>query len=125
MTNKTGLCIQCGEPLSGKQRNYCSDKCRKRKARNADNPDKKTLDNPETHSPLAFFARLADAVSDLDEGGKLELMRNLSAIAEYQQIWTKRVLAQPNFYPPKALDTYQRTESIFRIVTDYVQEIQI
>jgi len=115
-----GLCINCGQTLTGKQRKYCSDRCRKQHSRKADNQGRELGGNGD---PLGFFDQLSDILSDLDNNDRRDFVQNIGEIAGYQDVWVKRVLAQPKLFPPNALKIHKKTEAIFRLITDYAMTV--
>jgi len=93
------LCKNCNGILSGKQRMYCSDACRKaHKRRKADKKSGQTngqngpaglVDN----APQRFLHEFADKLSDLNSEQRLLLRKHLADMADYENTWVTRTLA--------------------------------
>lgn len=87
----------CGKPLAGKQRSFCSDRCRKHVSRRkkADNSRTDVRENRADQTlnskPVNVFALYADTLSDLTPAGLGQLKLHLLNEAKYSDEWIKRL----------------------------------
>lgn len=97
----------CGHVLTGKQRSFWSDACRKRYHRKADSED--VRESPENDLPVFWqvdISQFSDKAVSANREHKLHLVKCLQADLEYQEVWCKRLLAQ-NSYSVDQLEMHQ------------------
>lgn len=113
-------CCNCGCILRGKQRRFCKDSCRKSYERKADKKDRELVSDRE---PQGFFERFSDALSGLNPKEKIAFAATLARLADYENTWVKRVLAQPAFYPPETLGAHTALDKTLALLSNYVSEV--
>jgi len=89
--------LKCGKPLSGKQRAYCSDKCRKAYKRQGQADGSRTNGHSNStvltanEHPANVFALFADNLSGLSLAGLGQVKLHLVTQAEYADVCLGRL----------------------------------
>lgn len=92
MSRKNCAC-GCGKWLSGKQRKFFSDACRKRHSRTKD-----VLESPQHDNTVLWtcdISPFADSLKSANGEVRRLIIEDLTSSADYQDVWVKRILAQP------------------------------
>lgn len=132
-------CLFCHLPLSGKQRNYCSDAHRKAYERAQERlenlqPQAKNGLNPDySRIPDVDLSGLPSVFSDYE---LRDFAAHILAMADYEHVWCERTLDDLSRVPGQrhindpippeqrriamALQKYQKSEAIFRWIADQV-----
>ena len=74
------LCAVCDEPLTGRQRRFCSDRCRKRHARNPDGNADRIAATPDSGQVAEAVLRFAETLP-LDGPGDVRVPIVRAAVA--------------------------------------------
>lgn len=134
------LCLNCDKPLVGRQRQHCSDKCRKAYKRKADKlrpglskAVQKTQDSEqETQGSdqndqvgQGILSAFASDMATLDPFLKLELIKNFSRIIDYQDLWVKRCMNHEKGFPvgSRMSDVHIITANILNAIRDELTEV--
>jgi len=117
----------CGLSLTGKQRKYRSDACRKRhyRTKNGQLGVRESTKNETTLTCTVDLEQFADIdASDL----RRELNEALTGVIEYQGVWVKRVQSQPGYHGPtlnKKERMHMATRAILIAIRDQIPDIKI
>lgn len=88
------LCMNCERALSGKQRNYCSDRCRKAYKRALAKADEATSANRPEISEIGPINGHLRTLLDLSENMRFETKYHLRTIlfgmGKYEDVWVRR-----------------------------------
>jgi hypothetical protein len=131
--NKIKFCVngRCGKPLAGKQRSYCSDRCRKAVSRSkkADNLRTNGQQNSPVSSPnsetVNIFSQFADGLSDLSPAGIAQLKLHLLNEAKYSDEWIGRLShCQHDIHIKEKVSAQQTLSDILWRLVDDLQEIE-
>lgn len=121
----------CGTPLTGKQRSYCSDRCRKRASRgkSADSSRTDVRDNQpvsvSNSKPLNIFSLYADTLSDLTPPGLSHLKMHLLNEAKYSDVWIERLThCDFDMRINEKITAQQTLSSILWRMVDDLQELE-
>ena len=115
----------CGKTLTGKQRKFYSDACRKRYNRKPESePVRECAKNEYTVTCTIDLGQFPDM--DVSEF-KRHLIDDLNNCAQYREIWQGRVINQPGITTtPKLLerlvDTHRAAETIYRSIIEQLLE---
>lgn len=126
------LCEGCLTQLAGKQKRFCSDRCRKRVIRKSDKNqtkvDKNSTGNTENFEPVQLFALFTQTLSDLNAGQFLafqhQLSVALSASIEYEQVWQSRCLAHQDKFASDKAKAHETCAGFLQSILDFVQELR-
>lgn len=118
MSKKLCLC-GCETPLTGKQRKFSSDACRKRYDRQQSGQDT-VRELPEIAENCVPDGKTWDleGFADVDLSAlRLELVEVLSGAIGYQEVWVKRCLAQPGVVAVKPLKKMEMHRAAAHVLT--------
>lgn len=125
------LLCACGKQLTGRQRQHCSDRCRKRLARGADkffNADKKTIQAIKNLDTVDLTTRFFDILSVLSvrefEILQRQMTLSLLSAVEYQEIWKSRCQAAPEKFEKGKVEAHSACAELLRNFLNFVQELR-
>lgn len=112
----------CGQGLTGKQRMFWSDACRKRYHRKADGEGvRERAENGPTVYWQVEIGQFSDKVLSANGGHKLHLVQCLQADLDYQEVWVKRLLNAPGGCDRDQLEMHQfACEALGALIGDLV-----
>lgn len=134
-------CLFCHSPLSGKQRNYCSDAHRKafeRQKERLANLQPQAQNSPNTDNLRIPDVDLSGLASGFSANELRDFVAHILAMAEYEHVWYDRTLEEwrrtpgqkhiNDPIPPeqrrlgRVLEKYRRSEAILRWIADRISE---
>lgn len=137
----TKQCLYCHLPLSGKQRNYCSDAHRKayeRQKERLSNLSPQAQNGPFTDNMRIPDIDLSGLASEFSINELRDFAAHILAMADYEHVWYQRTLEDlaqapgpkhinekpsPDFLRyQRILEKYQRSEAIFRWIADRISQ---
>lgn len=111
------LCeCNCGNHLTGKQKRFYSDACRKRHNRRGLHSVRVSSEIKDTVSCIPILTTFPDGC--LSENSKLHVVEVLSEAAKYEETWVKRILASPECSTPSQLEMFQESAAWLRNLVD-------
>ncbi len=131
MNIKFCLNSRCGGPLGGKQRSYCSDKCRKAYKRQLEADNSRTNGQQNSSSsainkhPVNVFSLYADVLSDLSVVGMGQIKLHLVTQAEYADVCLSRLTnCQHDIHIGDKIVAQQALCAILWKLVDDIQEVE-